>query len=96
MISLVSRFTSGLSATIQVWENGTEIVLSDDSCPELDDTGIYAWNTGILGKQIHSLSQYHYRIIAGEEYVEGDFVLQDEQSIDGGMSGGLSSYIRKA
>lgn len=96
--AIVGELTTSKTVTMELWKDGSGVVLSSSGCTEINGTGRYSWSTGNLETLTASREQFHWRMsdgVGGTD--EGDFVLISHENRDSGMPSLLnpSSYIIK-
>ena len=64
-VAIVGTLDTGLTITIELWEEGVDVVITSDVCVEIEDTGRYTWSTLNLGFLTASRVQYQWRMSDG-------------------------------
>ena len=75
---IIGRFTGyPNTVTIEVWDNnGNIIVLTNNSCYQIGDTGRWAWSTANLSPLTKIINQFIYRMTGDNaEVFESQFIL---------------------
>lgn len=93
--AVVGELVTGQSVNIELWEDGTPVVIGASGCNEIDSTGRYSWSTSGIAVLTASRQQFHWRMSDGTNTDDGDFVLISHENRDGGMPSldDKSSYL---
>jgi hypothetical protein len=79
--SILGKLTTGLTVTVEIWRSDQLLELPEgaEMCPEVGDTGIYAFSTVHLPPTTRAREQYHFRMTGRDDSTdEGDFILEAE------------------
>lgn len=95
--AIIGELVTGQTVNIELWENGTPIVLSASGCNEIDETGRYSWSTSGIPVLTASRQQFHWRMSDGSNTDNGDFVLISHEGEDGFMPSlnATGTYIKQ-
>lgn len=93
--AIIGELVTGETVNIELWENGTGVVLVGSGCTEINATGRFSWSTSGVPVLTASRQQFHWRMSDGVNSDEGDFVLVSHENRDGGMPSlnDKSSYL---
>lgn len=85
------------SVTIEVWDNdGNVIILTDNNCYQIGDTGRWAFSTVNLSPLVQIVSQFVYRMTGDNlETFESQFILHTRRKDSHGKVPRDNSQIRK-
>lgn len=85
------------SVTIEVWSNGSDvIILNDNNCYQIGDTGRWAWSTINLPPLAKIINQFIYRMTGDNaETFESQFILHTRRKNSYNKVPRDNSHIRK-